>query len=50
VVGGLLSLGGAVWLGSRLQGVGWGTLLMQAWPLLPLAAGVVLLRARRGMR
>ena len=47
IVGSVFSFGGAVWLGSQLEITQWSTVLMQAWPLLPLAAGVVLLRSRR---
>lgn len=42
--GSALALGGAVWLVSQLELVTTGMLLEQAWPLLPLAAGILLLR------
>lgn len=46
LVGSLFSLGGALWLGSQMDATSAATLLMQALPLFPLAAGVVLLRIR----
>jgi DnaJ-class molecular chaperone len=44
LTGGLLALGGAAWTASQAELITSALLLEQAWPLLPLAAGILLLR------
>ena len=44
LAGGLLALGGAAWTVSQAELLTSALLLEQAWPLLPLAAGIILLR------
>ncbi len=44
LAGSVLSLAGMVWLVSQLELITTAMLLEQAWPLLPLAAGIILLR------
>ncbi len=44
LAGSVLALAGAAWLISQLELITTAMLLEQAWPLLPLAAGIILLR------
>jgi curved DNA-binding protein len=44
LAGGALALGGAAWTASQMEVITTALLLEQAWPLLPLLAGILLLR------
>jgi DnaJ-class molecular chaperone len=50
LAGGLLALGGAAWTASQAELLTSAMLIEQAWPLLPLAAGIMLLRHPAGQR